>query len=109
MSLPESEWTVKLTRTLWFNTYRAQIANGAGDAVATLRIIPALPLDRSKVPADAPAVQPYILALVEDAVFPSDQLVEFESRAADLLLSRLTQPDFAPAFCQFAYPSPPGA
>ncbi|HMM20291.1 MAG TPA: hypothetical protein PKA10_06100 [Selenomonadales bacterium] len=103
----DREWSVRLARTLWFNTYRAQIGDSAGNYIATLRLIPTAPLDRAELPADAPDASAYVLVLVEDAVWAEDQLVEFESRVSGLLLEQMTQPDFAPAFCQFAYPSPP--
>lgn len=102
-----TDWQLKLARTLWFNIYRAQVTDAAGEYLATLRLIPAIPLDREDVPADAPEVEPYVLVIVEDAVFTEDELVGFETRLADQLLAAMTQPDFAPAFCQFTYPTPP--
>ncbi len=99
--------TITLARTLWFNMYRAQVEDGAGQYLATLRLIPAIPLERGAVPADAPEVQPYVLVLVEDAVFGEEELVAFEGAVAEQLLARMTQEDFRPAFCQFAYPSAP--
>jgi len=105
--MSETGWSIRLARTLWFNTYRAQVTDAAGEHVATLRLIPAIPLERDGLPADAPEVEPYVLAIVEDAVFPEDELVALESRLAEMLLTRMAQPDFSPTFCQFAYPSPP--
>ncbi|HWQ60777.1 MAG TPA: hypothetical protein VN521_00595 [Negativicutes bacterium] len=102
-----SGWRIKLARTLWFNMYRAMVEDAAGEYVATLRLIPAIPLDRADVPADAPEVEPYVLVLVEDAVFAEDDLVNFEGEVAGMLLEKVAQPDFNPAFCQFAYPSMP--
>jgi hypothetical protein len=100
-------WRIKLARTLWFNTYRAMVEDAAGEYVATLRLIPAIPLDRADVPADAPEVEPYVLVLVEDAVFAEEELINFEAGVAELLLEKMAQPNFNPAFCQFAYPSVP--
>ena len=100
-------WSIKLARTLWFNTYRALVEDAAGEYVATLRLIPTIPLDRDSVPADAPEVDPYVLVVVEDAVFSEEELISFEGSVAGLLLERMAQPDFNPVFCQFAYPSAP--
>ncbi|MDT8901766.1 hypothetical protein [Anaeroselena agilis] len=100
-------WSIRLARTLWFNTYRALVEDAAGEYVATLRLIPAIPLDRGSVPEDAPVVDPYVLVVVEDAVFAEEELVNFEGQVAGLLLEKMAQPDFNPAFCQFAYPSAP--
>jgi hypothetical protein len=98
---------ITLARTLWFNMYRAQVEDAAGEYLAMLRLIPAIPLDRDAVPADAPEVQPYVLVLVEDAVIGEEELVAFEGEVAEQLLARMVQEDFKPAFCQFAYPSVP--
>lgn len=103
----ETGWRLQLARTLWFNIYRGQVTDAAGEYVATLRLIPAIPLDRADVPADAPEVEPYVLAIVEDAIFGEDELLAFETRLADEIVAKIAQPDFRPAFCQFAYPSPP--
>jgi len=107
MFSPDTEWSIRLARTLWFNTYRAQITDTDGNYIATLRLIPTTPLDRADLPPDAPDASAYVLVLVEDATLSEDQLVEFESRVSGLLLEQMTQSDFVPAFCQFAYPSPP--
>lgn len=107
MESNETGWRLKLTRTLWFNMYRAQVLDASGEFVASIRLIPAIPLDREEVPADAPEVEPYVLALVEDAAFSEDELVEFETKLADEIVVKMAQHDFRPAFCQFAYPSPP--
>jgi hypothetical protein len=107
MQTPVTGWRIKLARTLWFNTYRALVEDGAGEYAATLRLIPAIPLDRAEVPEDAPEAEPYVLVLVEDAVFAEEDLVAFEGAVAGPLLEKMAQPDFNPAFCQFAYPSLP--
>jgi hypothetical protein len=107
MSNLETSFTIKLTRTLWFNTYRGKVSDVTGNYVATLSLIPTTPLDRSEVPPDAPEAAPYITAIVEDGQLEADDLVEFESHVADLLLCQMAQPDFKPEYCQFAYPSPP--
>lgn len=107
MENSETGWRLQLARTLWFNIYRAQVTNEAGEYLATLRLIPAIPLDREELPADAPEVDPYVLVIVEDAVFAEDEIIGFETQLSEQLLAAMTQNDFAPAFCQFTYPSMP--
>lgn len=107
METQATGWQIRLARTLWFNTYRAMVEDAAGEYVATMRLIPAIPLDRAEVPDDAPEVEPYVLVVVEDAVFAEEDLVNFEGEVAGMLLEKMAQPDFNPAFCQFAYPSLP--
>jgi hypothetical protein len=107
MDNPATGLKIKLARTLWFNTYRALVEDSAGEYLASLRLIPAIPLDRASVPEDAPEVAPYLLVVVEDAVFSEEELINFEGEVAGMLLARMAQPDFNPAFCQFAYPSAP--
>lgn len=100
------ELTLKIAKTLWLNTYRGALHDALGQYVATVRIIPAVPLDREEVPADAPEARPYLTVLVEDAAIPLDQLVEFETAATDVLLRLLSRETFRPEFIQFFYPSP---
>lgn len=107
MTEPEAAWKLRLARTLWLNCYRARIETQTGEYLATLRVIPMMPLDSCDLPADAPEAPPHLLAIVEDAAVAGENLVEFEAQAASLLISRMTQPDFKPAMCQFSYPSPP--
>ena len=96
-----------LARTLWFNTYRANITNTDNEHISLVRLIPALPLDRSEVPEDAPAVESYVNVLVEDAEVSDDQLIFFETAVSNLLHKELPQLGFTPAMCHFFYPSPP--
>jgi len=98
---------LKLARTLWINTYRALVSDAAGNHIATLRLIPTLPLDRSELPPDAPEAAPYLTVLVEDGHFDADGLVEFESHTAELVLAQMARLGFTPEYCLFAYPSPP--
>ena len=97
---------IKLARTLWYNTYRGKVTGTTGDYVASLRLIPSVPLEREEVPPDAPVVAPYVTVLVEDGAFASENLVEFERQVSDLLLAQMAQPGFAPEYCEFVYPSP---
>ena len=98
--------TLKMAKTLWFNTYRGIFSDALGEYVAAVRIIPAIPLDRQEVPEDAPEARPYLTVIVEDATISLDQLVEFETAATDVLLNALAKEPFKPEFVQFFYPNP---
>ena len=98
--------TLKMAKTLWFNTYRGVLSDAMGEYVATVRIIPTIPLDRQDVPDDAPEARPYLTVIVEDAAVPLDQLIEFETAATDILLGTLSREGFTPEFIQFFYPTP---
>ena len=97
---------LKMAKTLWFNTYRGILSDSMGEYVATVRIIPAIPLDRQDIPDDAPEARPYLTVIVEDAAVPLDQLIEFETAATDILLGTLSREAFKPEFIQFFYPTP---
>ena len=99
-------YTLKVAKTLWVNIYRGVISGAAGEYVATVRIIPGLPLDRQEVPDDAPEARPYLIVLVEDASVDLQQLVHFESSVTDSLLQTLSREAFKPEFIQFFYPTP---
>ena len=98
--------TLKIAKTLWFNSYRGVINDALGQYVATIRIMPAIPLDRQDVPQDAPEARPYLTVLVEDAAVSLDQLIEFETAASDVLLQAFAREAFKPEFIQFFYPNP---
>lgn len=98
--------TLKIAKTLWFNTYRGVFSDILGQYVAAVRIIPAIPLDRQDVPPDAPEARPYLTVLVEDAAVPLDHLIAFETAATDVLLQTLSRETFKPEFIQFFYPNP---
>ena len=104
---PEMKLKLTLARTLWFNTYRANITNTDDEHICLVRLIPTLPLDRSKVPDDAPVVESYVIVIVEDAEVTDDQLVVFETAISNLLHKELPHLGFTPAMCHFFYPSPP--
>ncbi|VBB06848.1 Hypothetical protein LUCI_2085 [Lucifera butyrica] len=106
MLIQDVNLAVTLARTLWFNTYRGKVTDELDNYLATLRIIPCLPLDRSEVPADAPEVIPYLLVLVEDAVMEAADLIPFESKLSEVLLPQMQREHFRPEFCHFVYPSP---
>ena len=101
-----SAYTLKVAKTLWFNIYRGVISGAAGEYIATVRIIPGLPLDRDEVPADAPEARPYLIVIVEDASIDLNELVRFESAVTDSLLQALSRETFKPEFIQFFYPTP---
>jgi len=101
-----ANYTLKVAKTLWFNIYRGSIQGPAGEYVATVRIIPGMPLDRDEVPVDAPEARPYLIVIVEDASVELSQLVQFESAVTDSLLQTLSRDTFKPEFIQFFYPTP---
>jgi hypothetical protein len=107
MLTPQTAFSLKLARTLWYNTYRGQVTDESGNYIATVRLIPTLPLERAELPPDAPEAAPYLIVLVEDGAFEATDLTEFESKLSDLLLVQMAQTGFEPEYCQFAYPSPP--
>jgi hypothetical protein len=106
MSEESMQLSLKLAKTLWFNNYRAVFHNLCGEFVASSRIVPCIPLEKSEIPPDAPDVEPFLTVIVEDADLAEDQLVSFESGASPLLLERISSADFAPEYCLFFYPSP---
>lgn len=99
-------YSLKVAKTLWFNIYRGVITDASGEYVATVRIIPGLPLDRQEVPDDAPEARPYLIVIVEDAAIDLNDLVHFESSVTDSLLQTLSRDTFKPEFIQFFYPTP---
>ena len=99
-------YTLKVAKTLWFNIYRGVISGAAGEYVATVRIIPGLPLEADEIPEDAPEARPYLIVIVEDASIDLTELVHFESAVTDALLQALSRETFKPEFIQFFYPTP---
>lgn len=106
MLTQETHLRLQMARTLWYNTYRGRVTDMEGNYVATLRLIPAIPLDRSEIPPDAPEATQFVIVLVEDGVIDADGLVDFERSVSDLVMTQMTQGDFKPEFCEFSYPSP---
>lgn len=74
-------YTLKLSRTLYNDTFRAQLLDENQQVIGHLRIVPGVPLDRSQVPEDAPSVPAYLLVIVDDADINKDNLIDFEERA----------------------------
>lgn len=102
----KATYTLNVAKTLWFNIYRGVIKDAGGEYIATVRIIPGLPLDRQEVPDDAPEARPYLIVIVEDATIDLNELVHFESAVTDSLLQTLSRETFKPEFIQFFYPTP---
>lgn len=99
-------YTVRVTRTLYNNTYRGQLFDENEALIGHIRIIPGLPLDRSQVPEGAPEVPFFLLVIVDDADINKDNLIDFEEKASFCLLKRFSTETAAPQHCQFYYPSP---
>lgn len=99
-------YKLRLARTLYHDFYRAHVMDEDGKTVGVLQILPALPLDRSEVPADAPEVKPYLTIIVEDADINKENLIDFEERTSLALLKRFTTETVAFNHCEFYYPSP---
>jgi hypothetical protein len=99
-------YKVKIAKTLYSNTYRAQLLTSDDAVIGQLRIIPTIPLDRTLVPQNAPEVPFFLLVLVDDADINKDNLIDFEERASYTLLKRFSTETAAPQYCQFYYPSP---
>ena len=70
-------YTLKLSRTLYNDTFRAQLLDENQQVIGHLRIVPGVPLDRSLVPEDAPSVPAYLLVIVDDADINKDNLIDF--------------------------------
>jgi hypothetical protein len=100
------ELTVQLSRTLWFNTFRGKVTATDGNYIASVRIIPTVPLGRDEVPEDAPEAIPCLTVLVDDGIITTDDLVAFETKLAPILLAKFERSDFKPELCQYFYPSP---
>lgn len=99
-------YSLKLARTLYNDFYRAMLLDENQQPVAHLRIVPAVPLDRSQVPEDAPQVPAFLLVIVDDADVNKDNLIDFEERATYVLLKRFSTEVVNFQHCQFYYPSP---
>ena len=115
-------YTLKLSRTLYNDTFRAQLLDENQQVIGHLRIVPGVPLDRlpqlhslkilfccpfhGLFPGDAPSVPAYLLVIVDDADINKDNLIYFEERASYALLKRFSTEAISFQHCQFYYPSP---
>lgn len=102
----EIELTVKLSRTLWFNMFRGKVTDSNGTYLASVRIIPTVPLDKDEIPPDAPEAVPCLTVLVDDGIITTEDLIAFETKLAPILLEKFVRDDFQPELCQYFYPSP---
>lgn len=106
MITAESIIKVTLMRTLWLDTYRGGVVDETNCHLATLRIIPHIPLEREELPPDAPEAIPFISILVEQAKISPEEFIFFESKVSDQIMSKMQTDVFKPEFCHFFYPSP---
>lgn len=104
--MQKSKLTLKVTKTLYHNTYRCMVQDEHGTVCAHLSIVPQFPLSREEVPENAPDVPPFLTVLVEDADIDQNNLIAFEENLSVALLDRFTTEHSAPHSCQFFYPSP---
>lgn len=102
----KEKFEVNLKRTLWNHTYRGTVCNDMDQYLATIRVILGIPMDRDQVPENAPTVYEYITVLVEDAALEAEQIIDFESTLAPILMKKISGPAFRPQHCFFFYPSP---
>lgn len=106
MSFETTTLRVQMARTLWHNAYRARITDSAGEYVATLRLLPQLPLDQSELPEDAPDAKLYLIILVEDAPLLTEKtLGDFENGVSIAVMEELTKLTMYADSCQFVYPN----
>jgi len=99
-------YKLRLARTLFHNFYRARLQEANGEDAGQLLIVPGLPLDRSQLPENAPAVEPYLLIIVEDANIDKNNVVDFEEGVSRAVLARFTTETNTFNHCEFYYPSP---
>ena len=104
--MQKTKFTLKVTKTLYHNTYRCMVQNEQNEVCAHLSIIPQFPLSKDEIPANAPEVPPFLTVLVEDADIDQNNLIAFEENLSVALLDRFTTEHSAPHSCQFFYPSP---
>lgn len=94
---------IKLMATLWENTYRVMVEDPESNYIATVRVIVNLPLDKELLPENAPSVEAQLLALVEDSILSSSEIISFETTFSALLREKF-QYQIPNVF--FFYPSP---
>lgn len=97
----------RLTRTLYFNNYAVYLMNQEQQPVGQLNVVPNLPLDPSQIPEDAPVVEPYLIALVNNVEgINKANIISFEDDASQALVQRFTNPSAQFTHCEMYYPSP---
>jgi hypothetical protein len=93
-------------KTLWEGVYRVWVLNEDGVQIASLRVIPCLPLDESQLPPDAPNAGPVLLVTVDMAELSPQEVIQWENSLALRILSQFSHQEPVPRECQFFYPSP---
>ena len=97
----------RVTRTLYNNYYGVFFLNKEGQPMGDVKVVPNLPVDRSQVPEDAPMVEPYLLALVNNIEgINKANIVAFENDANAALVGRFSNPSAQFSHCELYYPSP---
>lgn len=104
--MQKAKVTIKVSRTLYFNTYSCLVLNEQNETIAHLKVLPQFPLAKDEIPADAPEVPPFLVVFVEDADIDQNNLIDFEENVSVALLNRFATENSAPFNCQFFYPSP---
>lgn len=97
---------IDFMRTLWENTYRGTVFDCTDRYVATIRMIFGIPIDREKLPANAPEVAPLVTVLVEDTILTPKDVLDFESVMSKIIVKKASSEYFHPDRCVFFYPSP---
>lgn len=97
----------KLTRTLYNNYYGVYFLNSENVPLGDVNVIPNMPMDRSMVPEDAPEVEPYLLALVNNIEgINKSNIIAFEDDANAALVGRFSNPMAQFSHTEMYYPSP---
>lgn len=98
----------KLVRTLYEDYYGTVMVDPeTKTSLGSLNIVPCIPTDRSQVPEDAPVVEPYLVAIVNEVQgLSKENLLSFEETAGTYLQQRLSNPQFTFEHVEFYYPSP---
>ncbi len=98
--------TLHFSKTLWSGVYRAWVLDAEERQVASLRVLPCLPLSEDEMPPDAPNVGPVILVLVDIAEIDPSEFLNWEDGLSQQLLAKFSHQEPVPRECQFFYPSP---
>lgn len=97
---------LRFSRTLWEGVYRGYVLNEEGMQIASLRILPCLPLAPEELPPNAPDAGPVILVMVDLAEMDPKDFLSWENAIALKVLAQFSHQEPIPRECQFFYPSP---
>ena len=97
---------LKFSRTLWQGVYRAKLMDPNGFEVASLRVVPCLPISAEELPPNDPEVGPDLLVTVDLAEIDPKEFLEWENSLALKILTQFSHQEPIPRECQFFYPSP---